>query len=120
MSKKTIKNKIGYCTNKKLHIKKNPNKGHYVYICKVNNDGTCDVNTITSLTDKKTGKYSKSKIKMIKDGVIYPIPKNDANFSRWSGFDMRQIKGVKVSDIQDVGKRYVKNRHKFYVGKFSK
>lgn len=57
---------------------------------------------------------------MIKDGVIYPIPQKDANFYKWSDFNMQQIKGVKMSDVKDVVRRYVKNKHKFYVGKFSK
>ena len=45
-----IKNKIGYCDDKDLGIKKSG--GHYVYINSVNKNGTCNVNVVTSLENK--------------------------------------------------------------------
>lgn len=113
---KSIKNKIGYCDNKYLNIDKP--KGHYVYIRKINNNGTCDVNTFTSL--EKNGKLRNNKVEHIKRGNIYPIPKNDCNFSLWTGCTNNSIKNVKIDKIQDIGKKKIKRRHLFYIGKYMK
>lgn len=115
-----IKNKIGYCDNKYLKgIKDSKSKGHYVYIRSVNKDGTCVVNTITSL-EKENGDLNLRRIEHLKKGNIYAIPKYDSNFSRWSGVTRKPIKGVKVKNIEDIGKKKIKRRHFFFIGKFFK
>lgn len=117
MSKKTIKNKIGYVDNKYLGI--NKPKGHYVYIRKVNNDGTCDVNVVTSLEDRNA-RLDFKKIKQVKKGNTYPIPKYDTNFSRWSGINKKPISNVPIDKVQDIGKKKIKKRHYFFIGKYMK
>lgn len=110
-----IKNKIGYCDNRFLGI--NKLGGHYVYIRKVNNNGTCDVNVVTSLEDKNS-RFDLKKLKQVKRGNTYAIPKYDTNFSRWSGINKIPIKNVKLNNIKDIGKKRIKKRHKFFIGKF--
>lgn len=117
MNKKAIKNKIGYVDNRYLGIDR-PN-GHYVYIRKVNNDGTCDVNVVTSLEDKNRH-ITPSKIKQVKNGNTYPIPLFDTNFSRWSGINKKPISNVPINMVQDIGKKKIKKRHYFFIGKYLK
>lgn len=117
MKAKNLKYKIGYCENKHLKgVENAKSKGHYVLIRKVNKDGTCDVNTFTSLEEH--GKFKSNKINHIKNGNIYPIPKNDANFKIWTGCTNHAIKNVKITDIKDIGKKKIKQRHLFYIGKY--
>ena len=89
-----------------------------MYIRKVHGN-KCDVNLVTSLTEP-TGELIENKIKKVKKGYLYPIPYKDANFSRWSAFDLSIIKNVDVSKVVSIGEKSVKRRHKFFVGKFSK
>lgn len=112
-------NKIGYCENRYLEGLNNKKGGHYVFIRELNRNGTFNVNTVTSLENKK-GKIDYSKIKSVKKGQIYPIPKNHANFSRWSGIDSRTKRNVKSKNIKCIGKKQIKRRHLFYLGKFMK
>ena len=112
-----IKNKIGYCDNKALRI--NRPGGHYVYIRNVNKNGTCDVNIITSL-ENKNKQYNLDKLKQVKKGNTYAIPKYDANFTLWSGVNKTPIKNVRTNMIIDIGKKKIKRRHYFYIGKFMK
>lgn len=116
MSKK-IKNKIGYCDNKDLKIQKSG--GHYVYIRNINKNGKCDVNVITSLEDKNN-KIVESKIRQVRKGNTYAIPKYDATFSRWSGVTKTPIRNVDVKKIKDIGRKQIKQRHNFFIGKFLK
>ena len=117
MKSKNLKNKIGYVDNRYLNIDKP--KGHYVYIRKINNDGTCDVNVITSLEDENH-RYNFDRLKQVRKGNTYAIPKYDANFSRWSGVNKKPIRNVKLSNIQDIGKKKIKKRHYFFICKFMK
>ena len=112
-----IKNKIGYVDNKYLGI--NKPSGHYVFIRKVNKNGTCDVNIVTSL-ENKTNIYNEKKLYHVRKGNTYPIPFYDANFNKWSGINKTPIKNVKVKNIKDIGKKKIKKRHYFYIGKFMK
>lgn len=114
-----IKNKVGYCSNKDLRIKSKTSKGHYVYIREVHKDGTCDVNTITSLEDKN-GHFNLSRFKQVKKGNTYPLPQTDTNFSRWSGINKVPIKNVNINSILDIGKKKIKKRHNFFIGKYMK
>lgn len=120
MSKKTIKNKIGYVDNRYLGI--NKPKGHYVYIHKVNNDGTCDVNVFTSLEhrDKETNKliFTDKKFDHLKKGNTYAIPKKDCNLPKWSGVT-REVKTIKTSNIKDIGTYHLNRRHYFFIGKYT-
>lgn len=112
-----VNGKIGYCDNSHLNISRAG--GHYVYIRKVNNNGTCDVNVVTSLEDRNHN-ITPNKIRQVKLGNTYPIPKKDASFTRWSGINKTPIRNVKLSDIQDIGYKKIRNRHKFIVGKYYK
>lgn len=114
-----IKNKIGYCDNKDLKgLEKIPG-GHYVYIREVHKDGTCDVNIVTSL-EGKDKLVDLKKIKRVRNGNTYPLPKNDATFTRWSGINKDLIKNVDILKIEDIGKKKIKKRHHFFIGKFMK
>lgn len=121
--KKKLEGKIGYCDNLTLGITDKHNNpisgGHYVYICEINGN-KCNVNVITSLEDK-TGRYEFHKIKKIKRGYLYPIPKNDATLPLWSAINLDgNIKNVKITDIKSIGKIKMKRKHRFFVGKFTK
>lgn len=49
------------------------------------------------------------------------IPKKDANFTEWSAINLdSNINNVKLSDINNIGYKDIKRRHKWFVGKFSK
>ena len=114
--KKLFVGKIGVCDNSDLGISK---KGvHYVYIRSINN-GMCDVNVITSLENRKSSFIFK-KLYQVKNGNTYPIPKKDSNFPLWSGVTHNPIKGVDISKIRDIGKKNIKRRHHFFIGKYCK
>ena len=120
---KKVVGKIGYCNNKTLGMKDKNGQyikgGHYVYI-REHNGGKCNVNVITSIEDKN-GFYQKTKIDKVKRGYLYPIPKNDANFSQWSAVNLDgNIKNIPLSDIDKIGVKSFKRRHKFFIGKFTK
>ena len=115
--KKRYVGKIGYCSNKDLPTLRHLPKGHYVYIRKIYPDGTCDVNTITSLEDKH-GNFNPQRLYYVRHGDTYPIPKGDINLPLWSGVRRDVITGVKLSDIRYVGFVGMKRRHKFFIGKF--
>lgn len=112
---KKIKNQIGYIENKYLGIPR-PG-GHYVYIREVNKNGTCDVNVVTSLEDKNKV-VNQKKIKQVKQGNTYALPLFDTTFTRWSGINKKPIKDVPINKIQDIGKKKVKRRHDFFIGKY--
>ena len=121
--KKQYVGKIGYCDNRTLGIKgadgKPLNGGHYVYIREKNGD-KCNINVITSL-EYQNGNYNAKKIRKVRDGKIYAIPKSDADFSRWSAINLDgNIKDIPISRIRDIGSKKIKSRHKFFVGKFTK
>ena len=114
-----IKGKIGYVENKNLKGLEHLSGGHYVYINEDNKDGTCNVNVVTSLESGKE-QYSLHKLRHVRKGNTYPIPFYDANFSKWSGITRKSINNVLVADIKDIGKKKIKRRHKFYIGKYMK
>lgn len=138
--KKNYVGKIGFCDNEKLGLTDkygNPMKGgHYVYIREMKGASKCNVNVITSLERVRRGKdgkplkdrygnpiadYTAPKIDKVKRGYLYPIPKSDSNFTEWSAINLDgNIKGVKISDIQNIGYRKMKRRHKWFVGKYTK
>lgn len=110
-----IKGKIGYCDNQDLRQLRMNTGGHYVYIRKVRSNGVCDVSTCTSLEDASRNiKYSK--MTHVRNGEIYPIPKNDANFAKWTGIN-KNIMRVHKSKIKDIGKKKFKRKHYFPIGK---
>lgn len=136
--KKQYVGKIGYCNNRTLGIKGADGKplsgGHYVYIREKNGD-KCNINVITSLERQrvingipvkdKNGKiitdFTLPKIEKVKKGYLYPIPKTDANFKEWSAINLDgNIKNIPVARIQNIGIKSIKNRHRYYVGKFTK
>ncbi len=115
--KNKLKGKIGYCDNKVLGI--NKKGGHYVFINSINKNGTCDVNVITSLEDKNFN-FNLKKLRQVKRGNTYVIPKTDANFRLWSGVNIIPIRNVRIDRIEDIGKKKIKKRHYFFIGKFFK
>ena len=71
--------------------------------------------------ETRDGWYQVDKLTKVKRGYLYPIPKNDADFSLWSAINLDgNIKGVKIADIRNIGSKSMKRRHKFFVGKFTK
>ena len=116
---KKIKGQIGYCDNKNLPGLEHVPGGHYVYIRDVKPNGKCDINVVTSLEDNNNNVNYK-KIRQVKKGNTYSIPLYDADFTRWSGINKTPICNVDVSKIQDIGKKKIKTRHKFFIGKFLK
>ena len=118
INKKFFKNKIGYVDNRYLGFKSN-SKGHYVYINKINNDNTCNVNTIKSLEDRD-GNFKYNKLKHVKNGYVYPIPVKDSNFKLWSGVNLQTIKNVNINNIKNIGCKSFKKRHMFLIGKSKK
>lgn len=121
--KKDIVGKIGYCDNAALGIKDKYGKpakgGHYVYIREIHG-GKCNVNVITSLEDKR-GNFDNFKLGKVKRGYLYPVPKDDANFTQWSAVNLDgNINNVPLNKVTNIGSRKMKNRHRFIVGKFTK
>lgn len=121
--KKQYVGKIGYCDNRTLGIKgadgKPLNGGHYVYIREKNGD-KCNINVITSLEDKNN-RYKFDKLSKVKRGYLYPIPKNEADFTQWSAINLDgNIKNIPISRIHSIGEKKIKSRHKFFVGKFTR
>lgn len=121
--KKTYVGKIGFCKNADLGLKDKDGKplkgGHYVYIREMNGN-KCKVNVITSLEDRNEQLY-RDKVNKVKRGFLYPIPKYDADFTLWSAVNLDgNVTNVKVSDIKDIGKKKMKQRHSWFVGKYSK
>lgn len=115
---KNLKFKIGFCKNKHLTgVYGNKNDGHYVVIRDVKKDGTCDVNVITSL-ESKNKEFITNKVSHLKKGNTYAIPFYDADFSRWSGVNTSLVTGVKLNNIVDIGRKNIKRKHYFYIGKF--
>ena len=115
--------KIGFCDNSVLNITDKDGKpikgGHYVYIREVNGN-TCNVNVITSLENKNEF-FQMEKLKKVKRGMLYPIPKDDANFAQWSAVNLDGNKNnIPLSKVNNIGYRSMKVRHRFFVGKYTK
>lgn len=114
---------VGYCPNKILGIlqddKEKKDKGHYVYINKVNKNGTCNVNIITSL-EKSNYDFYNNRLNYVRDKQTYAIPFQDANFTKWSGIKKRTIKNISTSNIVDIGKRSISSEHIAIINRFIK
>ncbi len=122
-AKKQYVGKIGFCQNNVLGFTDkygNPLKGgHYVYIREIHGN-KCNVNIVTSLEDKNEQLFC-DKINKVKKGYLYPIPKHDANFSRWSAINLDgNIQNVSLTAIKNIGIVSMKKRHRFFVGKYTK
>ncbi len=116
--------KIGYCDNATLGIVDKYGKpikgGHYVYIRELDGTGKCNVNIVTSLEDKNEW-YQIEKLHKVKRGMLYPVPKPDADFKQWSAINLDgNINGIAVSKIKNIGKVKMRKRHRFFVNKFTK
>ena len=107
---KRFENRIGFCSDKTLNIESN-GKGHYVFIRKIKEDGTCDVSTITSLEDKE-GKFNNKRLSRVRSGQIYSIPKFSTNFNLWSGVNNEIIENVSFDKICRIGLKNVSNVQK--------
>ena len=121
--KKTYVGKIGYCDNSVLGLTGADGKilkgGHYIYIREING-GRCNVNVITSL-ENKNEYFQIEKLKKVKRGMLYPIPKDEANFTQWSAVNLDgNINNIPLKKITKIGSRSIKTRHKFYIGKYTK
>ena len=114
MSMKNLKGKIGFIDNRDLRIPKDG--GHYAYI-RSYDKGRCDVNLITSLDDGRN--FQNAKIEKVRKGFLYPIPKGDCNFAKWSGINLTVLRDIPANKIKPT-KKYIKKRHRFYVGKFGR
>lgn len=90
-----------------------------MYIREKNGD-KCNINVITSLEDKNN-QYKFDKLSKVKRGYLYPIPKNEADFTQWSAINLDgNIKNIPISRIHSIGEKKIKSRHKFFVGKFTR
>lgn len=121
--KKSVVGKIGFCDNKTLGLVgmdgKSLKGGHYVYIREMRGN-KCNVNVITSLEDKH-GNFDNFKLGKVKRGYLYPVPQTDTDLIRWSAVNLDgNINGLKIKDIKNIGSRKIKQRHKFFVGKYTK
>ena len=96
---------------------KDTDKGHYVFIVKDNFNGTCNVNVITSLENDKH-EFDFKKLKQVKKGNTYSLPKYDTEFTKWSGVNHGVIKNVNISDIKNIGCKRIRRRHFYYIHKF--
>jgi len=111
--KKNLVGKIGYVNNINLPGLENKPGGHYVYIKDINNK-KCSVYTIVSLKDE-SGNYIKKKYKELRNGFLFPIPRNDLNLPRYSAFDLRVIKDVEIKDISFNHSVRLRNKKAFYL-----
>ncbi len=116
--------KIGFCDNATLGITDKYGKpikgGHYVFVRELDGVGKCNVNVVTSL-ENKNGVYDLRKISKVKHGYLYPVPKNDADFTQWSAINLDgNINGVPLSKIKNIGKVKMRKRYRFFVSKFTK
>ena len=113
-----FKGRIGFITDNKLFGNGSSSNGHYVYIREYNkNTGKCIVNTITSLEDYN-GIYKTNRIKEIRKGNIYSIPKKDCNLTLWSGVSCNPIGNISINDISFSPNKKIKKRHRFFINKF--
>lgn len=101
------KNQIGFCDNKDLRIKKSG--GHYVYIDDVRN-GKAKVHVITSL-ENKHHVFDFNRIRKVREGYLYPIPRKDANFKQWSAINLSTIQNVPAKKIKPSS-RFIRKRHR--------
>ena len=106
--------KIGYCSQSDLPLPGNKN-GHYVYIRKIDKNGMCTVSTFTSLDDTKRN-VKTGKMAQVRNGNIYPVPKTDVNFPRWTGLN-KNTHMIHISKVQDRGKYSIKRKHHFMIDK---
>ena len=122
--------KIGKCRNSVLGINRTGN--HFVYIKKTRNRNKYDVHTITSIENtERTNDHTipividtrgniryldEKKLKALRNGNLYSIPKFDSNFPRWSGITKTPIRNIDESNIRLTNYK-IKKRHKFMVGK---
>ena len=106
--------KIGFCSQADLPLPGN-RKGHYVYIRDINSNGMCTVSTFTSLDNTKH-RIKTGKMAQVRNGNIYPVPKSDVNFPRWTGLN-KNTHTIHISKIQDRGKYKIKRRHYFMIHK---
>lgn len=120
-SKDKLVGKIGVCKNKYLGFEIKPESVHYVYIRKVNNDNTCDVNTFTQLTKHSDNKkYDYDKMYYVRKGDTYLVPEDDITLPNLSGVKKDVIKNVPISKIHNIGCHSIKKRHHFFIKKFMK
>lgn len=101
------KNQIGFCDNKDLRIKKSG--GHYVYIDDVRN-GKAKVHVITSL-ESQNHVFDSNRIRKVREGYLYPIPRKDANFKQWSAINLSTIQNVPAKKIKPSS-RFIRKRHR--------
>ena len=71
--------------------------------------------------EDKRERYDFDKLQKAKRGMLYPVPKSDAGFPRWSAINLDgNVNGVSLSKIKDIGRIKIKDRHRWFVGKFTK
>jgi hypothetical protein len=118
VSKKLYKGKIAYVDNVNIGIRL-PG-GHYVYIISYDpKNKTCNVNTNKRIKENH-GNFINAKLLQIKSGFLYPIPIHDTNLSLFSGVSNKPIKNIELKNLKNIGKRTIKTRHKFFIGKYLK
>ncbi len=106
--------KIGWCSAETLGL----DRGHFVFIRKAKN-GKCDVNTLTSL-ETSPYRFQLGKINLVRDGLIYPIPKADDNFTKFGGVDKRVIKNIPLSQVELNPNKHIDQKHHSVIKKLMK
>lgn len=112
-SYKNLVGKLGWCDAQTLGLP----EGHYVFIRSVNGD-KCDVNTLTSIRDKKTKLFAVRKMEKVEDGIIYPIPLKDCSLPLFGGVHKNAIKNIPISKIQDINKNTLHKKHHYYIKRY--
>ena len=131
---KRYNGRIMSCSDEDLGIPDSAGR-HYVYVKKGKSKDKYDVNVITSIenferdekhtmplqiTDSGRMVYlDPKKLKAIRKGNLYPIPRFEANFGKWSGITRHPIKDIDKSKLTKTKKK-IWRRHKFFVGKYYK
>lgn len=77
--------------------------------------GNCSVSVFTSL-EKPDYSYNFKHLYYTKQGDIYPLPKSDTNFPRWTGLS-NKVLIVPLSRIQSGGLKMIKRKHHFMIDK---
>ena len=76
---------------------------------------------LESLLEGMNQYYSAELSQKVKRGMLYPIPKDEANFTQWSAVNLDgNINNIPLKKITKIGSRSIKTRHKFYIGKYTK
>lgn len=106
-----VVNKIGFCLDKDLGIKRKDNKeskGHFVYIHSIDENNLCTVSTFISMYNND----GSVKVNQIHNGLVLPIPKYaSSSFKAFTGLTKDKIYNVPVNKIMSIGKFRITDKY---------